>query len=376
MAPPNYQNYSQALVSTAMLTSSTSALSLMGNQHQSPTQHHPSTTVHLMTSSPAMDNGAYTSGSGGRKNSGGGVGKSSPTKNQASPSGGNDHKGRDTVKSGSVQKKTASAKGSDGRRGSTSTPAKGSRRRSSSSVMSNNDDDDDDGDENGHYNGENNSEDDGSTEQQRRRHFLERNRIAASKCRQKKKVWVQQLERRAEEVTNQNRSLHIAVAQLKEEVMILKNQLISHHNCGCSTIHQFLHTECNTSSENAVAQAMSGGFSLVSQQQQRQQHQQHQQRMVSSMANSVVNSMAAQAVAAAATAPSMLLQQQSPQHRAFPNQQQQQYSRHHHSASLDPSQTHSADLPVLLTTSPPGAAFVANSPYDANGDNSGSTPGP
>ncbi|KAI7834184.1 hypothetical protein BX661DRAFT_126166, partial [Kickxella alabastrina] len=90
------------------------------------------------------------------------------------------------------------------------------------------------------------------TEQQRRRHFLERNRIAASKCRQKKKVWVQQLERRAEEVTNQNRSLHIAVAQLKEEVMILKNQLLAHRNCSCSTIHQFLQTECNTSSESAV----------------------------------------------------------------------------------------------------------------------------
>ncbi|KAJ2503476.1 hypothetical protein GGH96_000266 [Coemansia sp. RSA 1972] len=83
-------------------------------------------------------------------------------------------------------------------------------------------------------------------EQRRRRRFLERNRVAASKCRQKKKMWVQELERRAEDVTMQNRSLHIAVAQLKEEVMILKNQLLAHRNCNCSAIHQYLQAECAT----------------------------------------------------------------------------------------------------------------------------------
>ncbi|KAJ2157223.1 hypothetical protein GGF46_004668 [Coemansia sp. RSA 552] len=83
-----------------------------------------------------------------------------------------------------------------------------------------------------------------TAEQVRRRKFLERNRVAASKCRQKKKLWVQELERRAEDVTMQNRSLHIAVAQLKEEVMVLKNQLLAHRNCNCSAIHQYLQAEC------------------------------------------------------------------------------------------------------------------------------------
>ncbi|KAJ1679770.1 hypothetical protein EV182_001364, partial [Spiromyces aspiralis] len=76
---------------------------------------------------------------------------------------------------------------------------------------------------------------------ERRRKFLERNRIAAFKCRQKKKAWIKELEQRAEEATIQNRNLHITVAQLKEEVLVLKNQLLVHQNCNCNMVHQYLH---------------------------------------------------------------------------------------------------------------------------------------
>ncbi|KAJ2887770.1 hypothetical protein GGI21_006823, partial [Coemansia aciculifera] len=89
--------------------------------------------------------------------------------------------------------------------------------------------------------------------EQRRRRFLERNRVAASKCRQKKKMWIQDLERRADDVTMQNRSLHIAVAQLKEEVLILKNQLLAHSNCGCTAVQQFLHSDASCSMDPAQA---------------------------------------------------------------------------------------------------------------------------
>ncbi|KAJ1935459.1 hypothetical protein EC988_008477, partial [Linderina pennispora] len=82
-----------------------------------------------------------------------------------------------------------------------------------------------------------NDNDDSSEEMdEKRRKFLERNRVAASKCRQKKKMWIKELERRAEDATMQNRTLHLAVAQLKEEVIILKTQLLAHRNCGCSAI--------------------------------------------------------------------------------------------------------------------------------------------
>ncbi|KAJ1939805.1 hypothetical protein FBU59_004000 [Linderina macrospora] len=89
-------------------------------------------------------------------------------------------------------------------------------------------------------------ENDDSSEEmdEKRRKFLERNRVAASKCRQKKKMWIKELERRAEDATMQNRTLHLAVAQLKEEVIILKTQLLAHRNCGCNAIQQYLQADC------------------------------------------------------------------------------------------------------------------------------------
>ncbi|TTU60630.1 Cyclic AMP-responsive element-binding protein 5 [Bagarius yarrelli] len=44
---------------------------------------------------------------------------------------------------------------------------------------------------------------------ERRRKFLERNRAAASRCRQKRKVWVMSLEKKAEELTHTNLQLQV-----------------------------------------------------------------------------------------------------------------------------------------------------------------------
>lgn len=44
---------------------------------------------------------------------------------------------------------------------------------------------------------------------QRRQKFLERNRAAATRCRQKRKVWVMSLERKAEELTHTNLQLQV-----------------------------------------------------------------------------------------------------------------------------------------------------------------------
>ncbi|KAK9696831.1 hypothetical protein K7432_012261 [Basidiobolus ranarum] len=79
-------------------------------------------------------------------------------------------------------------------------------------------------------------------EEEKRKKFLERNRMAASKCRQKKKMWMKELEVRSEEVTNRNKSLHMLVGQLKEEVMQLKGQLLAHRNCNCNVIQQYVQT--------------------------------------------------------------------------------------------------------------------------------------
>lgn len=45
---------------------------------------------------------------------------------------------------------------------------------------------------------------------ERRQRFLERNRAAASRCRQKRKLWVSSLEKKAEELTSQNIQLSVS----------------------------------------------------------------------------------------------------------------------------------------------------------------------
>lgn len=44
---------------------------------------------------------------------------------------------------------------------------------------------------------------------EKRRKFLERNRAAASRCRQKRKVWVQSLEKKAEDLSSLNGQLQV-----------------------------------------------------------------------------------------------------------------------------------------------------------------------
>lgn len=45
---------------------------------------------------------------------------------------------------------------------------------------------------------------------ERRQRFLERNRAAASRCRQKRKLWVSSLEKKAEELSTLNVSLSVS----------------------------------------------------------------------------------------------------------------------------------------------------------------------
>ncbi|EPY52960.1 transcription factor Atf21 [Schizosaccharomyces cryophilus OY26] len=77
----------------------------------------------------------------------------------------------------------------------------------------------------------------------KRKRFLERNRVAASKCRQKKKLWTQDLENSARVACEQSKALRSLVAQLREEVLCLKNQLLAHQDCGCEGIRQYLSSE-------------------------------------------------------------------------------------------------------------------------------------
>jgi hypothetical protein len=77
-------------------------------------------------------------------------------------------------------------------------------------------------------------------EDEKRCKFLERNRIAASKCRQKKKEWTTQLESRARELQNNKNQYTVAVTSLRDEVMFLKSEMLRHVGCGCVQIRDYL----------------------------------------------------------------------------------------------------------------------------------------
>uniref|UniRef100_K7FC33 Cyclic AMP-dependent transcription factor ATF-7 n=1 Tax=Pelodiscus sinensis TaxID=13735 RepID=K7FC33_PELSI len=82
---------------------------------------------------------------------------------------------------------------------------------------------------------------------ERRQRFLERNRAAASRCRQKRKLWVSSLEKKAEELTTQNIQLSNEVTLLRNEVAQLKQLLLAHKDCPVTALQKktqgYLETE-------------------------------------------------------------------------------------------------------------------------------------
>ncbi|XP_039613613.1 cyclic AMP-dependent transcription factor ATF-2 isoform X1 [Polypterus senegalus] len=82
---------------------------------------------------------------------------------------------------------------------------------------------------------------------EKRRKFLERNRAAASRCRQKRKVWVQSLEKKAEDLGSLNGQLQNEVTLLRNEVAQLKQLLLAHKDCPVTAMQKKsgYHILCN-----------------------------------------------------------------------------------------------------------------------------------
>ncbi|KAJ1980550.1 Transcription factor [Dimargaris xerosporica] len=71
--------------------------------------------------------------------------------------------------------------------------------------------------------------DDGVDE--KRRNFLERNRIAALKCRQRKKQWLTNLQQSIDMYTVENEKIEKDMQRLREEIINIKALLVAHKNC-------------------------------------------------------------------------------------------------------------------------------------------------
>ncbi|KAF7589183.1 hypothetical protein BBP40_004671 [Aspergillus hancockii] len=77
-------------------------------------------------------------------------------------------------------------------------------------------------------------------EREKREKFLERNRQAASKCRQKKKEHTQNLENRYKEASARNSDLRAEEAHLRSEMLNLKDEILRHARCGNSRIEKHI----------------------------------------------------------------------------------------------------------------------------------------
>lgn len=59
-------------------------------------------------------------------------------------------------------------------------------------------------------------------------------RVAALKCRQRKKQWLANLQAKVELFSNENDNLSAQVAQLREEIVNMKQILLQHKDCSVS----------------------------------------------------------------------------------------------------------------------------------------------
>lgn len=73
-----------------------------------------------------------------------------------------------------------------------------------------------------------------------RQSHLEKNRVAAHKCRQRKKEYINGLEGRARDFSTKNKMLKESVAMLREEVLGLKNEVLRHAGCGFWAVDEYL----------------------------------------------------------------------------------------------------------------------------------------
>lgn len=79
----------------------------------------------------------------------------------------------------------------------------------------------------------------------RRARSLERNRVAASKCRKRKKAWTEKLEEKRSDLEAMHGELHSQYLSLLHESCTLKNHLITHAGCRDPNIDAWINNEAS-----------------------------------------------------------------------------------------------------------------------------------
>jgi cyclic AMP-dependent transcription factor ATF-2 len=74
----------------------------------------------------------------------------------------------------------------------------------------------------------------------KRQRYLHKNRVAATKCRSKKKQYIQQLQSRFEDLSLAKRELQFQVQSLRDGLITLKEELVRHARCGDGPITSYI----------------------------------------------------------------------------------------------------------------------------------------
>ncbi|CAO3564620.1 unnamed protein product [Mortierella alpina] len=128
---------------------------------------------------------------------------------------------------------------------------------------------------NGHNDKKRPASDDKMDEEEKRKNFLERNRQAALKCRQRKKQWLTNLQAKVEYLTTDNEHLQTQTASLRDEIIHLKALLLAHKECPVAQSHGVYAETIGNPSAGMMPHGRGPAHSM---QGQPLQHQQQQQR--------------------------------------------------------------------------------------------------
>ena len=101
-------------------------------------------------------------------------------------------------------------------------------------------------------------DDDGLPTDPRRRRVLERNRVAANKCRLRKRDEASALASQEQSMEDQHRYLSSLSVSLTSEIIHLKNQLLQHTDCNCTLIQRYIAHQAKRSVDDMLGVSSTG----------------------------------------------------------------------------------------------------------------------